>query len=212
MLFVLAFGAGLPITLGQSEGHENQVNAGKPMEPPELPNCPVMGEAIDFSVKTMTKDGPVYFCCAGCIGKYEKDPKKYAEQLASQRSALAKMERVQVSCPVNGKPVDTKLTTKVDGTAVAFCSKTCLADYEKAPATFKAKLEDSFSYQTLCPISRDKIDPTAYSDLSTGQRIYFCCKDCGPKFLKDPAKYVSMLAERGVNVDLKKLKAGAQKP
>ena len=28
----------------------------------KLPFCPVMGESIDFSMKTMTDDGPVYFC------------------------------------------------------------------------------------------------------------------------------------------------------
>lgn len=212
VLLALAFGAGVPVVLGQSGNRENQANGGKREEAPTLPKCPVMGEAIDFSVKTMTKDGPVYFCCAGCIGKYEKDSKKYAEQVAAQRSALAKMERVQVSCPVSGKPVDKKQTMKIDGQTIAFCSKACLTEYEKAPAKFKAKLEDSYSYQTLCPITKDKIDPTAYSDLSTGQRIYYCCKDCATKFLKDPAKYVSKLEEQGVNIDLKKLKAVADKP
>jgi len=36
---------------------------------PKLPLCPVMGEAVDFNVKTMTDQGPVYFCCEGCIKK-----------------------------------------------------------------------------------------------------------------------------------------------
>ncbi|MFQ5495237.1 MAG: hypothetical protein ACE5EX_07625, partial [Phycisphaerae bacterium] len=41
---------------------------------PKLPNCPIMGESVDFSVSTMTDDGPVYFCCPGCIKKFKKNP------------------------------------------------------------------------------------------------------------------------------------------
>jgi YHS domain-containing protein len=211
-LLAAATCAGVLLIQGLNGNRASEANADMLAAAPELPKCPVMGEAIDFAVKTMTKDGPVYFCCAGCIKKLEKDPKKYAEEVADQRAALAKMERVQVSCPVSGRPVDKKLTAKIDGQTIAFCSETCLTEYEKSPAKFKAKLEDSFTYQARCPITGDKIDPTAYSDLSTGQRIYFCCKNCGPTFLKDPAKYVSKLKEQGVNIDLKKLKSSADKP
>ena len=43
-----------------------------------LPNCPVMDEPIDLSVSLATDDGPVFFCCQGCIEKYQAAPAKYA--------------------------------------------------------------------------------------------------------------------------------------
>jgi hypothetical protein len=136
--------------LAQHEhGQHGQAEKPQQAEPKEskLPLCPLMGEPVDFTVKTMTDEGPVYFCCKDCIPKYEKDPAKY-----------------------------------------------------------RAKLEASYTYQTKCPVSGDKIDPTAFTDLPTRQRIYLCCAGCGEKLLNDPAKYAPKLAEQGVNVDVKKLK------
>ena len=54
-----------------------------------LPKCPVMDEPIDSAVSIKTEEGPVYFCCKGCINKYKANPAKYAEQVALQRRALA---------------------------------------------------------------------------------------------------------------------------
>lgn len=173
----------------------------------QLPRCPVMGEAVDFSVKTMTDDGPVYFCCEMCIPKFKKDPSKYAEKLATQRAALSKLDRVQVSCPVDDKGVDGKLSAEVGGQTVAFCSKDCQAKYTEHPGAFKAKLADSYTYQTRCPISGEQIQPNAFTDLSTGQRIYFCCASCSDKLLKDPAKYAPKLEGQGIKIDAKKLSA-----
>lgn len=177
----------------------------------EMPRCPVMGESVDFNVKTMTDAGPVYFCCEMCIPKFKKDPAKYAEKVTTQRAALEKLDRVQVSCPVDDKSVDSKLTADVNGHKIAFCSKECQAKYVEHPAAYKAKLADSYTYQTLCPVSGEKIQPDAFTDLKTGQRIYFCCPKCGEKLLKDPAKYAPKLEEQGVKIDPEKVTAADAK-
>lgn len=198
---------------GKHDQHEKKPAEQKPADQAkELPKCPVMGETINFSVKTMTDDGPVYFCCDMCIPKFKKDPAKYAEKLAAQRTALEKLDRVQVSCPVDGKSVDGKLTAEVGGHSIAFCSKHCQAKYTEHPGAFKAKLADSYTYQTRCPVSGEKIQPDSFTDLSTGQRIYFCCGNCSSKLLKDPAKYAPKLAEQGVTIDPKKAAAPDAKP
>lgn len=178
----------------------------------KLPLCPVMGETVDFTVKTMTDDGPVYFCCDPCIKKFEKEPAKYTEKLTAQREALRKMERIQVTCPVSGNPIDGKTTILArDKKVVDFCCKRCVSKFENVDNTeadnkrLNAKLEACYTYQTRCPVSGDKINPTAFTDLPTGQRIYLCCSGCSEKLLKDPAKYAPKLAEQGINVDLKKL-------
>jgi YHS domain-containing protein len=171
---------------------------------PALPPCPVTGEPIDFSVRTMTEDGPVYFCCPDCIPKFEKDPAKYTEKIAAQRAALKKLERVQVTCPVMGNPIDGRSFVSIYGQDADFCCQYCPPRYLKDPAKYKAKLEASYTYQTRCPVSGEKINPTAFVDLA-GQRIYLCCKGCSEKLTKDPAKYAPKLAEQGVKLDLKKL-------
>ncbi len=177
----------------------------------KLPLCPVMGESIDFNVKTATDEGPVYFCCAGCVEKFEKDPQKYAKKVAAQRQALKKLPRVQVNCPLNGEPVDRKVFAEQDGRKVYFCGAGCQKSYEKAPAKYAAKLEASYTYQTRCPVMGGAINPTSFSDLPTGQRIYFCCPGCDKKLLADPEKYAPKLAAQGVNIDVKKLKAALAK-
>ncbi|MCC7294108.1 MAG: hypothetical protein IT449_18760 [Phycisphaerales bacterium] len=170
-----------------------------------LPKCPVMGEEIDFSVRAETPEGPVYFCCPMCIGKFEKEPAKFADAVKAQREALAKRARVQTKCPVSGKPVDGKTSADVGGHKVSFCCAQCVDKYKAEPAKYKGALEGSYTYQTKCPVSGEDINPTVASDLSTGQRVYFCCKDCIEKFNKDAAKYAPKLAEQGVHVDVKKL-------
>jgi YHS domain-containing protein len=91
---------------------------------------------------------------------------------------------------------------------VYFCCGDCVPKYKASPAKYRAKLEASYTYQTRCPVSGKKIDPAAYVDLKTGERIYLCCEDCGAKVSKEPEKYAPKLAEQGVNLDLKKLKGG----
>lgn len=170
-----------------------------------LPNCPVMDAPVDFSVKSMTPDGPVYFCCKGCIKKFEADPAKYEKQVADQRVLLAKLPKIQVTCPVSGKPVDEKVFIEKDGAKILFCCKGCVEKYQKEPGKFSARLADSYSYQTRCPIMNEEIDPTSFIKLKTGQTIYFCCQGCDKKFLKDPAKYAPVLEAQGTHIDPKKM-------
>ncbi len=205
----LAWATGYALAQHQHDGdkaaqsQETATRASDPATRPALPLCPVMGGAVDFGVRTMTADGPVYFCCPACISKFEKDPAKYADQAAVQRQALKKLERVQVACPVTGNPIDGKTFVFLEGQGIHFCCENCPPKY--VPSRDKAKLEASFTYQTRCPVSGEKIDPTAFVDLA-GRRIYLCCKGCGEKLTKDPAKYASKLAEQGVKLDLKELK------
>jgi YHS domain-containing protein len=43
--------------------------------------CPVMGGAINTSIFTEYKGKKVYFCCADCKEKFEKEPEKYLAKL-----------------------------------------------------------------------------------------------------------------------------------
>ncbi len=39
--------------------------------------CPVSGEKISKTASVDYKGGKLYFCCAGCIAKFDKDKAKY---------------------------------------------------------------------------------------------------------------------------------------
>ncbi|MCH7873560.1 MAG: hypothetical protein IID33_17825 [Planctomycetes bacterium] len=183
-------------------------NGAKVKAEAKLPLCPVMGDAIDFSKMTMTDDGPVYFCCKMCIKKFAKQPSKYADKVAEQKAALAKLPRVQVSCPLSGEPIDKKMFVEVDGKKVYTCCGDCKTKYAANPGKYAAKLAASYTYQTKCPVKGGDIDPTVFGDMASGQRIYYCCPACDKKLKKDPAKYAEKLAEQGIKLDIKK----AEKP
>jgi YHS domain-containing protein len=213
LLAAVAFGQDKPAKPDQQKPPDKPP-AAKPDQKPEagaaeLPNCAVMDEPVDFGVSTMTDDGPVYFCCADCIPKFKADAKKYANKVAAQRAALAKLAKVQVTCPLTGKTAKKEHFVEDGGQKVYFCCPNCPEKYKKNPAEFKAKLAASYSYQTRCPVSGEAIDPAAFTDLPDGHRVYFCCPECGGKLLKDPARYAPKLEKQGILLDLDKIKAGA---
>ncbi|MBW8036218.1 MAG: YHS domain-containing protein [Planctomycetes bacterium] len=47
----------------------------------EQTKCPVMGGDIDKNILVTYKDKKVYFCCKGCIAKFESDPEAYVAKL-----------------------------------------------------------------------------------------------------------------------------------
>lgn len=44
-------------------------------------NCPVLQGKIDKKVFTDYKGKRIYFCCAGCIDDFKKDPEKYMKEM-----------------------------------------------------------------------------------------------------------------------------------
>ena len=92
-----------------------------------------------------------------------------------------------------------------------FCCTKCRARYARDPARYAAKLENSYTYQTRCPVSGEKIDAGSFTDLPTGQRVYFCCDDCKKPFLEKLEKYAPKLAAQGVQIDVKAVREGLEK-
>jgi YHS domain-containing protein len=201
-LLLIGMAALAPVT-----AQEDRDKAGDEQAAPvaELPRCPVMGEAVSFSVSVRTDEGPVFFCCARCSGKYARQPEKYTDEVAKQRAALAKREKIQVSCPVSGEAVDEKVFTEKDGQKVYFCCPKCRVPYESDPGKYKAGLANSYTYQTRCPVSGERISPASRDTLPTGETVYYCCSKCPAKFRAEPGKYAANLARQGIPVDLEAL-------
>lgn len=194
-------GSGLPegesAPPGEDMHGQHHVDAAGTREVPGAePLCPVGGEKIDRKVFIETKQGRVYFCCPKCIKPYEADPAKYATKVHAQRLLLGG-PRVQVTCPVTGKPIDPKISLDHHGQKVYFCCKNCPAKFEKHPADFLAKAERCYTTQTTCPVSGEPIDPTVFVVLKDAERVYFCCAKCVGKFDSSREKYLKELKARG---------------
>ncbi len=57
--------------------------------------------------------------------------------------------------------------------------------------------EKDLALQTVCPVMGGKINKNEYTDYQ-GQRIYFCCPACKPKFSEDPEKYMQKIVDNKV--------------
>ncbi len=205
-LFVVAL-IGAVVTIGSlSVNAVAQNKFGVQPQPEGVAMCPVMNEPVSYFVSTPTADGPVYFCCKGCIKKFKKNTSKYAAKVERQRAVLAKLPKIQVSCPVSGEVVDSAVTVDHNGEKVAFCCTKCKDKFQSYPSRFKAKLAASYTYQTKCPIMGEEIDPEAFTEFNTGEKVYYCCPKCADKLIADPAKYNDKLVEQGVHIDWEKAK------
>ena len=173
----------------QAEKHDKAADDAKDKAPAL---CPVSGHPVDKKVFIDTDTGRVHFCCKGCIGKYKADPDKYAAQVFEQQGIIGP-PRVQVACPVDGKPVDRKISVEHGDHAVHFCSQKCQELFTKAPDQYMKNLYHAFTTQTRCPVMESPIDPALSLKLAAHQHVYFCCKKCVGKFQENPAKYGAKL-------------------
>ena len=46
--------------------------------------CPVLGGKINQDVYADCQGQRVYFCCSGCVGKFQQDPENYLNKLKAQ--------------------------------------------------------------------------------------------------------------------------------
>lgn len=190
----IATGIVLAVGLAVHAGDEKKPEA-KAVCPGLEALCPVSGEPIDKDVSTKdAHGGTVYFCCAKCMGKFKADPAKYGEKVCAQQVAMAK-ERVQVACPVSGKPVKKSASADCNGTTIYFCCGMCPAAYTKDPSKFASKMASCFTLQTKCPVEGEPIDPAVFTKAKDGHNVYFCCAKCIAKFNADPDKYMKKLSD-----------------
>lgn len=196
---VLTLAVGLAPAAAQDDGDAG--DGAKEKVVSVVPRCPLTNEPVNLAVSVATDEGPLFFCCKGCISKYQADPTKYATKVAAQRKALASRDRVQVTCPVSREPVDQKVFVESNGRQVYFCCKGCIGKYQQDPDKYRSALANSYTYQTQCPVMDEEIDPKVLTTTATGQNIYFCCKGCDKKFVKDPSKYAPHLVAQGYTLN-----------
>lgn len=88
----------------QPPGNLNGADHSAPSARPAA-KCPVTGDPIDRRFSTEFRGKQVYFATAAAAEQFKADPYAYADGLRAQWEALRPL-RLQVLCPVTGKPID----------------------------------------------------------------------------------------------------------
>ncbi len=107
------------------------------------------------------KDGEVYFCCGGCLSKYEKMDKEERAKLApkANHQLVATKQYKQGGCPFSGGKLNKDATLKVAGAEIGFCCENCLAKAKKMSDEDKlTKLfgEEAFKKAKFELVKKDK--------------------------------------------------------
>ena len=158
------------------------------------PLCPVTGERIDRAISVQFRGKPVYFATAAARGKFEEDPYEYAEGIRKQWEALRPL-RVQVLCPVSGKPVDLKVSLTRAGEPLYFATAAARTAWEKNARAYEEKLPACYTFQTICPCGVGEIKPDV-TMLLEQRTIYFCCTGCRETFKRHPELFVGDMDAR----------------
>jgi hypothetical protein len=54
------------------------------------------------------------------------------------------------------------------------------------------------------------INPKSFTELPTGEMIYYCCNGCDKKLRAEPAKYNQNLVAQGIQIDWAKVEGKEQ--
>jgi YHS domain-containing protein len=104
--------------------------------------CPVMGGEINKEVYTDHEGTRVYFCCPGCIGKFNSDPETYIQKMEKEGIVLERAPKAQTHCPVMGGEINKKVYQDYKGKRVYFCCPGCLEKFKADPDSYIKKLEE----------------------------------------------------------------------
>lgn len=203
-LVCLLLGLAWPVALAQEEKPAKPGEppaAAKPAQPaPRPPLCPVTGKPIDRQYMAHSGERPVFFASKEALDKFEAEPRKFSAAVEAQWEAL-KSPRIQVLCPVTGKPVDLsvahELTKPSDPTRqwILFASNEARQQYLKDPKAYEKKLADCHSFQTNCVMCGHEIDGSVSAEID-GRRVYFGCQGCIDGFKDDKADSFTKLDEQ----------------
>lgn len=109
--------------------------------------CPISGEKLGEMGDPVTKtyDGrDVTFCCANCVGTFEKDLKKSFEILDAKIVAAGKESYPLDKCVVSGEKLGEMgepFPYVYKNQLVLFCCGNCVKTFEKEPAKYLSMID-----------------------------------------------------------------------
>ena len=159
-----------------------------------LDTCIVSGKKLGTMGAPIVKqiDGrEVQFCCNGCPAAFEKDKATFMKKMDDAIIAQQKKNYPTDVCVISGdklggemgKPVDVVVNNRY----MQLCCKDCMADFQKDPAKYFAKLDEAVIAKQgptypldTCVVSGEKLTemgkPIDY--VSNGRLVRFCCAKC----------------------------------
>ena len=124
----------------------------------------------------------IYICCPGCAKKIAAEPQRYLDVLSRQG----------VSAPI--------LQAQNEAAVVP-----AGADQVR-PGVFKVSAADApfVAAQKKCPVMDEPLDAMGgpYKVNADGKAVYICCPGCAKKIAAEPQKYLTVLAQQGVNAPI----------
>ena len=135
---------------------------------------------------------------AGAVATMAAMPAAADEGAHGKAEKPAKKElKAQTNCPVMGGEIDSAIYTDIQGQRVYHCCRMCSPKLKADPDKyFKKAAEEGILFeniQTNCPVTGKELKEKSVFVDYEGRRVYFCCKMCPDKFLKDPQSYLSKL-------------------
>lgn len=100
--------------------------------------CPVMGGEVDREIAVDYRGGKVFFCCPGCVDKFEEKTAEYATKANIQLVSTGQAK--QKACPITGRDVADGTATEVAGVSVSFCCAGCKSKVTEAKPEEQSKL------------------------------------------------------------------------
>ncbi len=147
--------------------------------------CPVMDEplnAMGGPYRVNANGKAIYICCPGCAKKIAAEPHRYLDVLSRQG----------VSAPI--------LQAQNEAAVVP-----AGADQVR-PGVFKVSAADApfVAAQKKCPVMDEPLDAMGgpYKVNADGKAVYICCPGCAKKIAAEPQKYLTVLAQQGVNAPI----------
>lgn len=104
--------------------------------------CLIQGKkAVNAEKSAKHKEGKVYFCCDGCLGKYTKMSDEEKAKLAPKANSqlVASKQYTQEACPFTGGKLNDEQKLTVNGAEVKFCCGNCKGKAEKMAAEEQLK-------------------------------------------------------------------------
>jgi YHS domain-containing protein len=107
---------------------------------------------------------------------------------AARAADEGKDKKVEVKCPVSGKPIDKSHHVAYKGAEVYFCCPNCPKAFEKDTAKFATKanlqlVQTEQAKEVKCPLTGNKLNPEQKLTIA-GTEVQFCCGNCKGKVAK----------------------------
>ena len=170
-----------------------------------LDSCPVSGDKLgDDAVVKEISGREVRFCGEECAKDFAESAADWFEEIDARMAAAQRRYYTLKTCPVSGEPLDADSAEEamIGNRLVLLCCGKCKGGVAAKQADILKKLDaaaveaqaKAYPLKT-CPVSGGELGKMGepYQTVLAGRVVKLCCKDCLPKLLKNPGKFLATI-------------------